>query len=120
MTIQIGDVVTLDKAIAVIDQLNAADKAKLIEKIGASAIDNLHAKAERKRLERFEAAISSSEYHTAFRTAIRSLDSLGLNLEKIAASGDVIELDAAMSKHGWDSDRRMQLKTALASIYAIR
>lgn len=78
------------------------------------------ASAERLRMSRLKAAAADPNQAVAWKSALRGMRRLGLDIEKIAATGDVKDLDRAMSEARWSSDERVQLKTILASIGAIR
>jgi hypothetical protein len=100
--------------------LGAADRQRLIEKLSAAKISDLKASADKARFDRLNAAASDPKFAVAFRTALRQLARLGLELEAVATSGDCKALNEAMDRNKWASDERMQLKTVLANIGAIR
>ena len=101
MSITIGETITLEKVAAAIEQLGASDRAKLIDKLSATKLNDLKAAADKARFDRLNAAATDPKYAVAFRTALRSLASLGLELEVIAAAGDTKLLDKAMSENHW-------------------
>jgi hypothetical protein len=120
MSITLGEIITLEKVAAAIEQLSASDRAKLVDKLSASKINDLKAAADKARFDRLNAAATDERYAVAFKTALRGLSRLGLELEAVAAAGDVKALNKAMDDNKWSSEERMQLKTILANIGAIR
>jgi hypothetical protein len=119
MTINVGDP-SIKEITAAIEKLDAGDRQKLIDKLSAAKINDLKAAAEKRRLKRLEAAAQDPNMEVAFKTALRGLHRLGLDLEKIAAAGDVKLLDEAMTKAKWSPQERFQLKAVLANVGAIR
>jgi hypothetical protein len=119
MTITIGEK-PLEQLAAAIDMLSAADRQKLIDKINATKINDLKAAADKARFDRLNAAATDPKFAVAFRTAMRQLARLGLELEAVAAAGDVKALNKAMDDNKWSSEERMQLKTVLANVGVIR
>jgi hypothetical protein len=120
MTIKIGETVTLEKVAAAIEQLSASDRAKLLDKLGTTKINDLKAAADKARFDRLNAAATDPRYEVALRTALRGLSRLGLELEAVAAAGDTKALDKAMTEAKWSQQERVQLKTVLANVGAIR
>jgi hypothetical protein len=111
---------TTEQIAAAIDQLDAAGRAKLMEKLNAAKIGDLKAATDKSRFDRLNAAAVDPKFAVAFKTALRGLARLGLELESVAAAGDVNALNKAMDENKWSPQERMQLKTILANIGALR
>jgi hypothetical protein len=102
-----------------IEALSASDRAALLQKLSAAKLDDLKAAADNSRLARLNACAQDEKYAVAFKTALRGLRRLGLDIEKIAAAGDTTALDKAMTEQRWSIEERIQLKTVLANIGGI-
>jgi hypothetical protein len=73
------------------------------------------------RLANVKAAAISKNPRTseAYKTAVMSLSRLGCDIEAIAASGSVADLDEKMKQYKWTPARRLALKTCLGIVSAI-
>jgi hypothetical protein len=114
------NITTLKEILASIDKLPPEYRQQVAKHVGAETIDKLSASAENVRLKRLQAARTNPNYETAVRTANRYLRALDLDIDKIAASGDAKELEAAFVKNKTESSQRMIIKTLLANIGVIR
>jgi hypothetical protein len=83
-------------------------------RIDAGAVD-----ASKRRLESIKAAASNPAKQKAFAGAVMGLRRLGLEIEAIAASGSIQDLDRAMDTAKWSQNQRFALKTHLAAVGAL-
>jgi hypothetical protein len=99
------------------EQMDVEQKRALVKSLteAVHASDAKHSREER-RISRIEAASKNPAMEVPFKTALRSLRRLGLDIDKIAAAGDCKELDRALSEQQWGVDQRWQLKAILKSI----
>jgi hypothetical protein len=107
---------------ATTESLSLAEKQSLLGSLSKEvAAAALKQDGPRRRLESVRAASSSTSPRTkdAYKTAIASLRALGADLESIAQSGTVADLDEKMRDLKWTTTRRLAMKVALAAIGAI-
>jgi hypothetical protein len=107
---------------ATTESLSLADKQSLLETLSTEVAAAAQKQdGPRRRLESVRAASASTNPRTkdAYKTAIASLRALGGDLESIAQSGTVADLDEKMRQFKWDPTRKTALKVALAAIGAI-
>jgi hypothetical protein len=83
------------------------------------AVDAAKTSSQKSRLAKVQAAAADPARKAAFAIAVRGLQRLGFEIEQIAASGNVAELDRKMSDMKWTSLERVTLKTNLATCGAI-
>jgi hypothetical protein len=102
--------------------LSLAEKQTLLESL-TKDVQAAAAKEDgpKRRLASVKAASISSDPRTkdAFTTAIKGLQSLGYDLEAVAGSGSIADIEAKMRERKWDATRCTGLKVALARIGAI-
>jgi hypothetical protein len=103
-----------------IEKLSASDRKTLLDKLSAAQINDVKAAADKQRLSRLDAAATDPKMSVAFATSVKTLARLGLDLEKVAAAGDTAALDRAMQEHRLSGAEKIQIKTVLANIGAIR
>jgi hypothetical protein len=104
---------------AVASELTLAEKRQLLETLtadiqaAASVVDG-----PKRRLESVKAAATSTNQRTkeAFTGAVKMLKRLGVEIDAIAASGDVSSLASKMKALKWASVERTQLKLYLSII----
>jgi hypothetical protein len=83
------------------------------------AVDANQVPAPKGRLAKVLAAKQDPVKKTAFDNAVRGLRRLGFEIEAIAASGSIAELDRVMAEKKWTSTERISLKHSLAIVGAI-
>jgi hypothetical protein len=83
------------------------------------AVDASKTSAQNSRLTNVQAAAQDPTKKVAFKNAVSGLRRLGLEIEQIAASGNVSELDKAMTALGWTQLERFTLKNNLHACGAI-
>jgi hypothetical protein len=83
------------------------------------AVDTSKATPDKRRLNAVRAAATYPKKKQAFALAVKGLQRLGMDIDAIAASGSVAEIDAAMTKMKWSTNERMLLKGNLATVGAI-
>jgi hypothetical protein len=83
------------------------------------AVDPTQVPAAKGRLAKVQAAAKDPIKQQAFTNAVRGLRRLGFEIEQIAASGNVAELDRVMADKKWTTTERISLKHSLAIVGAI-
>lgn len=103
-----------------IQNLNAADRALLLTRLQDVGASEMKASGEKFRLASIRAAANDPARAVAFKSSMRGLRRLGLDLDRLCAAADPLtELNSALDKAKWSFTERVELKTSLAGIGAI-
>jgi hypothetical protein len=130
-----------DRVTAFINSLSASERHNLADSLSA-ATASMTIEEKKQLLDAFKESVSAEESkkslasiraakmtkamkmenpfdQTNVKSALRQMQRLGLNIDQIAASGDVKAVDRAMTEAGWKNTERMALKVVLANIGVI-
>jgi hypothetical protein len=102
--------------------LTLAEKQSLLSSLELDvAVHAAKEDSSKRRITAVKAAAASSDMRkkSAFLIAVAGLEKLGFEIEQIAASGSIADLDAKMREHKWSSTRKVALKNSLAIIGAV-
>jgi hypothetical protein len=102
------DKMTLDERKALLESLTESIR------VDAAAVD-----APKRRLAKVQAAATDPKKTQQFKDAVIGLRRLGMEIEQIAASGSIADLDHAMAERKWTPLQRFALKGNLAAVGAI-
>jgi hypothetical protein len=83
------------------------------------AVDPTQVPAAKGRLAKVQAAAKDPIKKVAYDNAIRGLRRLGMEIDAVAASGNVADIDEAMTEKKWTNTERISLKHSLAIVGAI-
>jgi hypothetical protein len=110
---------SIDNVLKILETLSPAQRKEIAVKLTAMNAAGSAAAAERLRSTRLNEALQNPDNEVTVRTALRQLNQLGLDFEKVCASANTHELDKAMSENGRKSEQRYELKAMLAKLSAI-
>jgi hypothetical protein len=103
-----------------IQGLNAADRGLLLSRLQDVSASEMKASVEKHRIASIRAASNDPARAVAFKSSLRGLSRLAMDLDRLAASADGLgDLNRAMDANKWQFNERIQLKTSLAAIGAI-
>jgi hypothetical protein len=107
----------IDNIINAVQALNVADRETLVARLQTVTAAETKAAVEKRRLASIRAAQSNPNLQVAFKSSLRGLARLGLELDRLVASADGLgDVNRAMDAAGWVMSERIQLKTSLAGI----
>jgi hypothetical protein len=111
-----------DSISAAAEHMTPAERKQLVEVLSEAVRAEESKKSMASvRAAKLNAALKSTDRKDEIniKTALRSMQRLGLDINEIAASADVKAVEAAMAKQHWQPLERMQLKTTLANLGVI-